>query len=137
MAQNKTQPTTVSVTDFVAAIADADRKADAETLIKLMQEASGEKAKLWGPSIIGFGSHHYKYESGREGDVPVVSFSPRKTALVLYGMNAGEGSTAKLAKLGKHKTDGGCIYIKSLADVDEKVLKSLITGAVAARSGKG
>jgi Domain of unknown function (DU1801) len=137
MAKNKTQPTTMSVTEYVAAIEDAERKADAKTLIKLMQEASGEKAKLWGPSIIGFGSHHYKYESGREGETPLVSFSPRKSALVVYGVNAGEGSAAKLAKLGKHKTDGGCIYIKKLADVDEKVLKSLIAGAVAARGGKG
>jgi hypothetical protein len=136
MAQNKTQPTKSDVTAFVTAIEDATRKADAKTLIKLMQDASGEKAKLWGPSIIGFGNHHYKYESGREGDTPVVAFSPRKTALVLYSVNAGEGSAAKLAKLGKYKTEGGCIYIKKLADVDEKVLKSLIVAAVTARSGK-
>ena len=86
MADNKTKPTRLSVMSFINALADSDRRADAKALVKLMQAAAGEKPKMWGPSIIGFGSYHYKYESGREGDMPVISFSPRKAATVLYGL---------------------------------------------------
>ena len=85
MAENKTKPTEVSVTAYIEAITDESKRADAKALVKLMQTASGEKPKMWGPSIIGFGSYHYKYESGREGDMPVIAFSPRKAATVLYG----------------------------------------------------
>src|SRR5471032_731525 len=85
MADNKTKPTKLSVPAFIAAVTDPTRRADAKALVKLMQSATGEKPKMWGPSIVGFGSYHYKYESGRDGDMPVVGFSPRKTALVLYG----------------------------------------------------
>jgi hypothetical protein len=86
----------------------------------------GEKAKLWGPSIIGVGSYHYKYDSGREGDMPIIAFSPRKSATVLYNLMGSSGSGALLAKLGKHATGKGCIYIKKLTDVDEQVLKDLM-----------
>jgi hypothetical protein len=129
MAQNKTKATKASVADFVAAIPDDAKRADAKALIKMMQAATGEKAKLWGPSIVGFGSHHYVYESGREGDMPVVAFSPRKPAIVLY-----IGATqepALLAELGKHTTGKGCLYIKRLADVDTAVLERLIAKSVA------
>ena len=92
MAGNKTKPTEVSVAAYIEAIADESKRADAKALVKLMQTASGEKPKMWGPSIIGFGSYHYKYESGREGDMPVIAFSPRKAATVLYGAIGFDGS---------------------------------------------
>ncbi len=132
MAANKTKPTKLSVAAFIAAIGDAARRADAKALVKLMQSAAGEKPKMWGPSIIGFGSYHYKYESGREGDMPLIGFSPRKAANVLYGMNAASDSQAMLAKLGKCTTGKGCVYIKKLADVDHEVLGALASKAVAA-----
>src|SRR5271170_2699097 len=117
MAENKTKPTKLSVAAFIAALTDPARRADAKALVKLMQSASGEKPKMWGPAIIGFGSYHYRYESGREGDMPLVGFSPRKAATVLY-VNAGSReSAALLAKLGKHSTGKSCLYIKQLADV--------------------
>jgi hypothetical protein len=128
MAKNKTKPTKLSVAAFVSGITDETRRADAKALVKLMQSAAGEKPQMWGPSIIGFGSYHYRYDSGREGDMPLVGFSPRKAATVLYGM--GEGK-ALLAKLGKHTTGKGCVYIKKLADVDQKVLEDMVVKAVA------
>ncbi len=131
MAENKTKPTKVSVAEFVGALTDQARRADAKALVKLMQGASGEKPKMWGPSIIGFGSYHYRYESGREGDMPLIGFSPRKAATVLYGLGAGE-SKALLAKLGKHTTGKGCLYIKKLADVDVRVLEEMIAKSLAA-----
>jgi hypothetical protein len=131
MAENKTKPTKVSVPAFIDAIADETKRADAKTLVKLMQSVTGEKAKMWGPSIIGFGSYHYTYESGREGDMPLAGFSPRKAATVVYGVMGFSESETLLAKLGKHTTGGGCLYIKKLADVDQKVLEALVTKSVA------
>jgi hypothetical protein len=132
MAANKTKPTELSVTAFIEALTDDARRIDARALIKLMQRATGEKAKMWGASIIGFGSYHYKYESGREGDMPLAGFSPRKAATVLY-LKLGSGYfEGLLDKLGKHTTGGGCLYIKKLADVDEKVLEALVVKSVAA-----
>jgi len=131
MAENKTKPTKLSVAAFVAALADPTKRADAKALIKLMQGAAGEKPKMWGPSIVGFGSYHYRYESGREGDMPLIGFSPRKPAMVLYNMIGSSDSATLLAKLGKHTTAKGCLYIKKLADVDEKVLQALATKSVA------
>jgi hypothetical protein len=136
MAQSKTKPTSVSVAAFIEAVPDDTKRADARALIKLMQSASGEKPKMWGPSIIGFGSIHYKYDSGREGDMPLIGFSPRKAASVLYGLTGFSGSDALLAKLGKRTTGKGCLYIKKLADVDQKVLESMIARAVAAKRGR-
>ena len=136
MAANKTAPTKLSVTDFVAAIPDEAKRADAKALIKLMQTATGEKPKMWGPSIIGFGTYHYVYESGREGDMPVVGFSPRKPAIVLYGLRAADDIEAALLKLGKHTTEKGCIYIKRLADVDQTVLKTMVVKSAAATRAK-
>ena len=133
MAETKTKPTQLSVAAFIDTIADESKRADAKALVKLMQKASGEKPKMWGPAIIGFGSHHYKYETGREGDSPMVGFSPRKAAMVLYGLK-GASSDALLAKLGKCTTGKGCLYVKKLADVDQKVLDALVVAAVRARS---
>jgi Domain of unknown function (DU1801) len=135
MAENKTKPTKVSVASFIAALTDEIRRADAKALVKLMQRAAGEKPQMWGPSIIGFGSVHYHYASGREGDMPLIGFSPRKAASVLYGMTGFSGSKAMLAKLGKHTTGKGCLYIKRLTDVDLQVLEAMLTQAVAATRG--
>jgi hypothetical protein len=136
MPENKTKPTTVSVTAYIDAIADETRRADAKTLIKLMQRATGEKPKMWGPSIIGFGSYHYTHDSGREGDMPVACFSPRKAATVLYQMTGFSESPALLAKLGKHAVSGSCLHIKKLADVNLTVLDELIAKSVAAVRGR-
>lgn len=132
MAENKTKTTKSSVAEFLNAIEDESRRADAKALVKLMQKATGEKPKMWGPSIVGFGSYHYKYETGREGDMPLIGFSPRKAATVLYGLRGAGDAEAMLAKLGKHTTGKGCVYVKKLADVDGKVLESLATKSVAA-----
>ena len=136
MAENKTKPTEISVAGFIEAITDETKRADAKALVKLMQSASGEKPKMWGPSIIGFGSVHYKYGSGREGDMPVIAFSPRKAASVLYGAIGFDGAKNLLAKLGKHTTGKGCLYIKKLDDVDQKVLETLVVKSLAAKRAK-
>jgi len=133
MAENKTKATKVSVAEFIDALTDPSRRSDAKALVKLMQKAAGEKPKMWGPSIIGFGSYHYTYDTGREGDMPVVAFSPRKAATVLYGLSDSE---ALLPKLGKHTRGKGCVYIKKLADVDQKVLETMAAKAVAGRRAK-
>jgi Domain of unknown function (DU1801) len=132
MADNKTKPTSLSVAAFIDSIADSARRSDTKALVKVMQSASGEKPRMWGPSIIGFGSRHYKYESGREGDMPLISFSPRKAASVLYSMIASDDSRALLPKLGEHTTGKGCLYIKKLADVDQQVLKAMVVKSLAA-----
>lgn len=131
MPENKTKPTTLSVTAYLDGLNDPIRRSDAKELVQLMQQVSGEKPKLWGPSIVGFGTYHYRYTSGREGDVPLIGFSPRKAALVLYSMLGHSQATALLTKLGKHTTGKGCLYIKKLADVDRTVLETLIKNAVA------
>ena len=133
MADNKTKPTSISVAAFINALSDPSRRADAKALVKLMQNAAGEKPKMWGPSIIGFGSYHYTYDSGREGDMPVVAFSPRKAATVLYGLSSSE---ALLPRLGKHTRGKGCVYIKKLVDVDQKVLEAMVVKAVGGRRAK-
>ena len=136
MADNKTKPTKVTVSAFIDALTDETKRADAKVLVKLMQSATGEKPKMWGPSIIGFGSYHYTYESGREGDMPLTGFSPRKAATVVYGITGFSDSDALRAQLGKHTTGAGCVYIKKLADVDVKVLEKMIAFAVAAKRKK-
>ena len=133
MADNKTQPNKVSVAVFIDALTDQTKRWDAKELVKLMQSATGEKPAMWGPSIIGFGSYHYTYDSGREGDMPLIGFSPRKAAIVLYGVS---DAGALLAKLGKHTAGKGCLYIKKLADVDQKVLKALVVKSVAAKRAR-
>lgn len=136
MAENKTKPTKVSVAGFIGAVADETRRSDAKALVKLMQAATGEKPAMWGPSIVGFGTYHYVYESGREGDMPIVGFSPRKPALVLYALSGALGADALIAKLGKFKMGKGCIYVKRLEDIDMKVLEKLVKASVAAKKAK-
>jgi Domain of unknown function (DU1801) len=123
MPENKTKPTGVNVEAFLDKVADEDQRQDAYTLIQLMRDITGEEPKMWGPSIVGFGSHHYIYESGREGDICQLGFSPRKGNLVVYCM--GGADDALLKKLGKYKATKGCVYIKKLADVDLGVLRKI------------
>jgi hypothetical protein len=132
MAENKTKVTHVSVDTFLAGVPDGGKRADALALIDMMQAATGEKPRMWGPSIIGFGTYHYRYESGREGDSPLVGFSPRKAALVLYIVTGFKGAEPLLAKLGKHTTGKSCLYVKRLADVDLTILRKLVDQSVAA-----
>ena len=123
MAENKTKATAASVDDFLDAVPDPQRRADARTLRALMERVSGEPAAMWGPSIVGFGSHHYKYASGREGDMCRIGFSPRAQELVLYGGFLRD--PARLARLGKYRAGKGCLYIRRLADVDEGELEAM------------
>lgn len=131
MADNKTQATTASVTAFIDAIVDPERRADCKAVAKLMQKVTGAKPAMWGSSMVGFGRYHYVYDSGREGDAPLAAFSPRAQALTLYVMAGFDGAEPLLAKLGKVKTAKACLYIKRLADVDQAVLEQLIARSVA------
>jgi hypothetical protein len=133
MPESKTKITAVSVAKFIDALPDPTRRADAKALVKMMQTATGEKPKMWGPSIIGFGTYHYAYESGRTGAMPLACFSPRKAATVLYSLIGSSESEALLAKLGKYTAGKGCLYIKKLADVDTKVLAALVFKSIATR----
>jgi hypothetical protein len=130
MAELKTRQNNASVTAFLAAVEDRQQRSDSKKLSKMMREATGSRAKMWGSSIVGFGSYHYKYASGQEGDWPLVGYSPRKQNLSIYIMAGFAGSDKLLAKLGKHKTGKSCLYIKRLEDVDEKVLNTLIEKSV-------
>ncbi len=132
MSDNKTKPTKVSVAAFIGKLMEPTRRMDAKILVEMMQRATGEKPKMWGPSIVGFGCYHYKYDSGREGDMPLIAFSPRNAASVLYNMTGFSDSAGLLAKLGKHTTGKGCLYIKKLADVDQKVLEAMVAKSIAA-----
>jgi len=125
----KTKPTAVSVADFIAAVEDPKRRADAEAACALLAEATGEPPVMWGPSIVGFGAYHYRYASGHEGDAPLVSFSPRKANLVFYLFGCDEGRDDLLARLGKHKAGKGCVYVNRLSDVDPVVLKAMAAAA--------
>lgn len=125
-AKIKTQATEVSVDSFIDSVEHPQRQADARILVELMGRVTGEPAVMWGPSIIGFGRYHYKYESGREGDMCAAGFSPRKTSLVVY-LLAGAGSQQELlARLGPYTMGKSCLYIKRLADIDMAVLEQLI-----------
>lgn len=114
------------IRDFIGKIENDTRRSDAETLLALFQKVTGEAPKFWPPSIIGFGEYHYKYESGREGDSPNVAFSPRKARLVMYVMGMVGDDHPLMAKLGKHKTGKGCLYVNKLADIDMAVLEDII-----------
>lgn len=128
-AKIQTIPTTVDVAEFLAQLEDEQQLDDSKTLIRLMHHVSGKAAVMWGPAIIGFDSYHYKYESGREGDMPRIAFAPRKGKLVLYIIDDATKYSDILERLGKHKTSKACIYINKLTDVDMKVLEELIETA--------
>ena len=130
MAELKTKLNDSSVTEFLNGINDEEKRADSFEILKLMRQVTKEEPKMWGTSIIGFGHTHYIYESGREGDWFITGFSPRKQNLTLYIPGSLESYADLLKKLGKHTTGKGCLYVKSLKDVDTKVLKELIQRSI-------
>lgn len=131
MAEIKTKATEVSVDDFIEAVPVPQRREDAKTVRAMMERVTGAPARMWGPTIIGFGSYHYKYDSGHEGVMCRLGFSPRKAELVLYVLTGEAKQEAQLARLGKHKTGKSCLYIRKLVDVDEAVLEEMVQGALA------
>ncbi len=128
--EQKTKPTKVSPAAFLKKVASERQLADSKELIKLFRELTGKGPKMWGPSIVGFGSYHYVYESGHEGNAPLLAFSPRKGALVLY-MVCGPQDAKLMAKLGKHKAGAGCVYVKKLDDLDRSVLRQVAKNSLA------
>lgn len=126
MAEMKTIQTEASVEDFLNLTEDDQKREDCFEIVKMMKQVTKKEPKMWGPSIVGFGSYHYKYESGREGDAPQIGFSPRKQNITLYILSGSDHENPLLQKLGKHSTSKVCLYIKRLADVDKKVLLELI-----------
>ena len=131
MAAPKTKPTKVSPESHIAAIANEEQRSDARTLVALMRRVTKQGPRMWGPTIVGFGSYHYKYASGHEGDSALAGFAVRGRELVVYTAPDFEGRAVLLAKLGTHRAGKGCIYIRRLADVDRKVLETLVARSVA------
>jgi Domain of unknown function (DU1801) len=130
MSDIKTKPTHAAPEEFIAGVEHEQRRTDSRELLALMKDVTGEPPKMWGPSIVGFGRYRYQYASGREGEMCLTGFSPRKQSLVLY-LGPGLDNTALLAKLGKHKRGEGCLYINKLDDVDREVLRELVASSVA------
>ena len=128
--ENKTKETKASVEDFLNKVESESKKKDAFTLLEMMKKLSGEEAKMWGPSLVGFGTYHYKYASGREGEFFRVGFSPRKTALTVYIMPGFKRFDSLMEKLGKHTTGKSCLYIKKLEDVNFEILEDLVLGSL-------
>jgi hypothetical protein len=129
MAETKTKPAKGSAAAFIKKVESEQKRRDSRELLELMQEITGEPATMWGPSIVGFGRRHYKYASGREGDMPLTGFAPRKDGLVLYiGQNVQDKKW--MAKLGKCRTGKGCLYVKKLDDIDRGVLRELLAKSV-------
>ena len=136
MAEIKTKPTQMTVDDFIAAVENPARREEAKTVCAMLEQISGEPPVMWGPSIIGFGSYHYRYDSGHEGTMCRLGFSPRKAQLVLYILTEDPGQNEQLARLGKHKTGKSCLYINKLADVDMAVLEEMTRDALAYMNAK-
>ncbi len=130
MAELKTKVNDLSVTEFLDGVTDTIRRQDCYTILNLMEEVTGYEPKMWGDSIVGFGSYHYRYASGREGDMPLTGFSPRKQNLTIYIMSGFEHYELLMAKLGKFKTGKTCLYINTVADIDLLVLRELVTESV-------
>ena len=130
MPENKTKPTKISVSAFLKKAASGQQLKDSQELVKLFRELTGKPAKMWGPSIVGFDTYHYVYPSGREGDAPLIGFAPRKNELSLY-MAPNLEAKVLMASLGKHKAGAGCLYIKTLDDVDRSVLKKVAKASIA------
>jgi len=130
MAELKTKPTQASVKDFLNQIPDKERRDDCFAIAKIMEEVTGDKPKMWGASIVGFGTYHYKYASGREGDWPVTGFSPRKKDLTLYIMMGFEKHADLMKQLGKYSNAKSCLYIRRLSDIHVPTLKKLIKSSV-------
>lgn len=130
MAELKTKKNDASVNDFINGVENETRRKDAWKMMELMETVTGEKPAMWGPSIIGFGSYHYKYASGREGDWMLTGFSPRKQSTSVYLLCGFDELEDLLEKLGKYKTGKGCLYINKLADIDQGILKQMIERSV-------
>ena len=130
MSKLKTKPTKVSAKSHIAAITNEEQRSDAQTLVALMRKVTKQEPTMWGPTIVGFGSYHYKYASGHEGDSALTGFAVRGRELVVYIAQGFEGRDALLAKLGKHRTGNVCVYIKRLADIDLKVLETLVARSI-------
>jgi hypothetical protein len=130
MAKNKTTENAHSVEDFLLSIKDETKRKDSFELIKILKKQTGLEPKMWGPSIIGFGSHHYKYESGREGDSPNIAFSPRASSIAIYLSANFENRNILLENFGKHKTDKGCVHIKTIADIDKNILTKMVANHI-------
>ena len=131
MAQNKTQPTKLKVSEFIASIENKVQRDNCRELMKMMSAITGNRAKMWGPSIVGYGKYHYKYASGREGDFFITGFAPRKQALTVYIISGFELNPELMEKLGKYKTGKSCLYVKTLDDIDRTVLAQLVEESVA------
>ncbi len=130
MGKNKTTVTEKSVNDFLNALKDETRRKDCFSLVELLKKITKQEPAMWGPSIVGFGSHHYVYDSGREGDSPNIAFSPRASSIALYLSGSFVDRESLLSKLGKHKTDKGCVHIKTLGDIDKTVLIKMINNHI-------
>ena len=130
MAKNKTTQTSINVDHYISAIKDETIRKDSFSLTQLIKKQTGLEPKMWGPSIVGFGSHHYKYESGREGDSPNIAFSPRASSIAIYLSGNFDDRETLLQKFGKYKSDKGCVHIKTLAEIDKDVLKKMIANHI-------
>jgi hypothetical protein len=130
MPKNKTKPTRVSVATYLASIKDDARRSDCRALVKIMTDATGHRPVMWGPSIVGFGRYHYRYDSGREGDSCLVGFSSGRGDISLYLFPVFPQKEALLEKLGKHRAGKGCVYIRRLEDVKVAVLEKMIAGSI-------
>lgn len=130
MAEAKTKPTPASVEAFIGAVEHAGRREDAAALATFLQAVSGEPPAMWGTSIVGFGRYHYRYDSGHEGDAPLVAFSPRKANLVLYMAGDDDARSDSLTRLGKHKSGKGCVYVNRLSDIDLDVLAEMARSSI-------
>jgi hypothetical protein len=130
VAEAKTKPTDQSVDSFINKLPDPQKREDCLTIVRLMKEATRTEPCMWGSAIVGFGTRRIQYAGGREGDWPLIAFSPRKQNLTLYGMTGSDGQAELLEKLGKHSVGGGCLYIKRLADIHVPTLKKLIRASV-------
>jgi hypothetical protein len=131
MAENKTKPTDASVEDYIASRASEQQRADCKELMALLGSITQQPPRMWGPSIVGYGSYRYTYESGRTGEAPLAGFAIRGRELVIYVATEGESQRSLLSKLGKHRMGKVCLYIKRIADLDKATLKQLIAGSVA------
>ena len=131
MAKNKTKPTGASVEDYIASRANPQQRTDCRELMVLFKKVTGHSPRMWGPSIVGYGSYRYTYESGRTGEAPLAGFAIRGRELVVYLVAEGEKQRSLLSKLGKHKMGKACLYFKQLADLDKSVLEKLVVGCIA------
>ena len=130
MPENKTKPTGASVEDYIASRANEQQRSDCQELMALLKRVTRQPARMWGPSIVGYGSYRYTYESGRTGESPLAGFAIRGRELVVYLVAEGDGQRSLLSRLGKHKMGKACLYFKQLADLDKSVLKQLVTDSL-------